>query len=140
MIETPYVERFADGQKILTEGIVSNKAYIVTQGEVRIQKKVEDKNVTVGVLKKGDVFGEMGLFQETKRSATAVAKGDVTVGIIDREHFDKLMEECPDDMKAIISSMIDRLRLTTSKLAALGYQWEKTQRALNVVSVKEELE
>ncbi len=140
MIDTPYVERFADGQNIVTEGIVSNKAYIVMQGKIRIQKKVEDKNVTVGTLKKGDVFGEMGLFQESKRSATAVAKGDVTVGIIDREHFDKLMDQCPNDMKAIINSLIDRLRLTTNKLAALGYQWEKTQRTLNAISVKEEIE
>ena len=140
MIKTPTIERFSDGQAIVTEGIISSKAYIVLDGEVRIAKKIGERLVTVGILKKNDVFGEMGLFQETFRSATVTAKGNVTVGIIDQKYFEELMGEVPDDLRAILSAIIDRLRITTSNLAALGLQWEEAKRAMDSFSTREKME
>lgn len=140
MIKTPTIERFSDGQAIVTEGIISSKAYIVLEGEVRIAKKVGERLVTVGVLKKEDVFGEMGLFQDTYRSATVTAKGNVTVGIIDTKYFNELMDSVPDDLRAILSAIIDRLRITTANLAALGLKWEEAKRAMDAFSTKEKLD
>ena len=48
MIDTPIVERFADGQNIITEGIVSTKAYMIISGKVKVTKKVGDKQIIVG--------------------------------------------------------------------------------------------
>jgi CRP-like cAMP-binding protein len=140
MIKTPTIERFSDGQAIVTEGIISSKAYIVLEGEVRIAKKVGERLVTVGLLKKEDVFGEMGLFQDTYRSATVTAKGNVTVGIIDKRYFNELMDSVPDDLRAILSAIIDRLRITTANLAALGLKWEEAKRAMDAFSTKEKLD
>ncbi len=138
-MKTPVVERFADGQAIITEGVMSTKAFIVISGKVRISKKIKNRSITVGVLKEGDVFGEMGLFQETVRSATATAQGDVTVGVIDKQRFKDMLSKCPEDMQAIIGSALDRLRVTTDRLAALGLQWEKANKALESVSIKEKI-
>ncbi|MFQ5431917.1 MAG: cyclic nucleotide-binding domain-containing protein [Nitrospinota bacterium] len=140
MIKTPTIERFSDGQAIVTEGIISSKAYIVLEGEVRIAKKIGERLVTVGVLKKNDVFGEMGLFQETFRSATVTAKGNVTVGIIDQKYFEELMSQVPEDLSVILNAIIDRLRITTSNLAALGLKWEEAKRAMDAFSTKEKLD
>ena len=140
MIKTPFVERFSDGQAIVTEGIVSSKAYIVLEGEVRIAKKIGDRLVTVAVLKKNDVFGEMGLFQETYRSATVTAKGDVTVGVIDQKYFNELMAAVPEDLRVLLDAIIDRLRITTGNLAALGLKWEEAKRAMDAFSTKEKLD
>lgn len=140
MIKTPTIERFSDGQAIVTEGIISSKAYIVLEGEVRIAKKIGERLVTVGVLRKDDVFGEMGLFQETFRSATVTAKGNVTVGIINQKYFEELMAGVPDDLRVILSAIIDRLRITTSNLAALGLQWEEAKRAMDAFSTKEKVD
>lgn len=140
MIKTPFVERFSDGQAIVTEGIVSSKAYIVLEGEVRIAKKIGERLVTVAVLKKNDVFGEMGLFQETYRSATVTAKGDVTVGVIDQKYFNELMEAVPEDLRVLLDAIIDRLRITTSNLAALGLKWEEAKRAMDAFSTKEKID
>lgn len=136
-IKTTVIERFSDGQVIITEGIVSTKAYIIQNGKVRIAKKIGNKSVTVVTLGEGDIFGEMGLFQETVRYATAFAVGDVEVGVIDKKRFDDLLNHCPDEMKTIISAVIDRLRITTDKLAVLGLQWERTRKALDAISTKE---
>ncbi|GMT42144.1 MAG: hypothetical protein IEMM0002_0555 [bacterium] len=139
MIKTPQVERYSDGQAIVTEGILSTKAYIVISGEVRIAKKVGKRNITVGILKSGDVFGEMGLFQETVRSATVTAKGDVSLGIIDKKYFDELLNSCPEDLRLVLGAIIDRLRITTAKLAALGLKWEQAKKAMDSFSVKERI-
>jgi len=139
-MDTPIVERYADGQVILTEGVVSQKAYIVISGEIAITKKIGNRNVTVGMLKEGDVFGEMGLFQDKIRSASAIAKGDVSVGVIDKDRFNSLLARCPSDMKIIINSLIDRLRGATDKLAAIGLKLEQAKRSIEALSTKEDLD
>lgn len=136
-IKTPIIERFSDGQVIITEGVISTKAYIIRKGKVRIAKKIGNKTVTVVTLVEGDIFGEMGLFQETVRYATAVAMGEVEVGVIDKKRFDELMSHSPDEMKVIINAVIDRLRITTDKLTVLGLQWEKARKVLDAISTKE---
>ncbi len=136
-IKTPIIERFSDGQVIITEGVVSTKAYIIQKGKVRIAKKIGNKTVTVVTLSEGDIFGEMGLFQETVRYATAIAVGEVEVGVIDKKRFDELILHSPDEMKIIINAVIDRLRITTDKLTVLGLQWEKARKVLDAISTKE---
>ncbi len=136
-IKTPIIERFSDGQVIITEGIISTKAYIIQKGKVRIVKKIGNKSVTVVTLAEGDIFGEMGLFQETVRYATAIAVGEVEVGVIDKKRFEELMTHSPDEMKVIINAVIDRLRITTDKLTVLGLQWEKARKVLDAISTKE---
>ncbi|MGK0179753.1 MAG: CRP/FNR family cyclic AMP-dependent transcriptional regulator, partial [Nitrospinales bacterium] len=76
--DTPIHQRYSDGDVIITEGIMSNNAYVVLKGSVKISKKVDKKIVSVGTLKEGDVFGEMGLISQSVRSANISAIGDVT--------------------------------------------------------------
>lgn len=120
MIKTAIVERFTDGQAIVTEGIVSTKAYIIISGQVRVSKKVGEKNVIIGTLSKGDVFGEMGLLSKSHRTASVIAVGDVNVGIIDKKYFDELLKRTPAELKLIINALVDRLKVTTDKLAKVG--------------------
>lgn len=136
-IKTSIIERFSDGQVIITEGVISTKAYIIQKGKVRIAKKIGNKTVTVVTLTDGDIFGEMGLFQETVRYATAIAVGEVEVGVIDKKRFEELIAHSPDEMKLIINAVIDRLRITTDKLTVLGLQWEKARKVLDAISTKE---
>ncbi|OGW11914.1 MAG: hypothetical protein A2W77_01480 [Nitrospinae bacterium RIFCSPLOWO2_12_39_16] len=136
MINTSIVERFADGQTIVTEGIISTKAYIILSGQVKISKKVGEKNVSIGTLKEGDVFGEMGLFSNSPRTASVIAIGDVNVGIIDKKYFAELLNKTPAELKFIVNTLVDRLRITTEKLAKVAIQFEKVKRTMDALSVK----
>ena len=44
-------QRYSDGDVIITEGIMSNNAYVVLKGSVRVTKKIDKKMVSVGTLK-----------------------------------------------------------------------------------------
>ena len=56
--DTPIVQRYSKGDVVISEGIVSNNAYIVISGKVQVTKKLDKKTVVINVLSDGDVFGE----------------------------------------------------------------------------------
>lgn len=134
--DTPIHQHYGDGDTIVTEGIMSNNAYVILKGQVRITKKIDKKIVSVGTLKEGEVFGEMGLISETVRSANITAIGDVTVGVIYKEFFDKAMDELQDGMKPIIQSLVERLRITTQLLTRIGLELESTKNKINSYTLK----
>ncbi len=131
--DTAVIQRYSDGDVIISEGIVSNNAYIILSGEVRITKKVNNKVVIVGTLGEGDVFGEMGLLSNTVRSASVVAHGHVTVGFIDKETFDELLNSLPDDLRAIMIALVSRLRSTTEMLTRIGCELENTRKSMKAI-------
>lgn len=135
--DTPIIQRYAKGDVIISEGIVSNNAYIIISGKVQVTKKLEKKTVLINTLKEGDVFGEMGLISKTVRSANVTALGDVTIGIIDREIFENLIKGLPEDVQAIINALVERLRFTSDQLSKIGVQFEKTRKALQAYTIKE---
>ncbi len=135
--DTPIHQRYADGDVIITEGIMSNNAYVVLKGTVRITKKIDKKMVSVGTLKEGDVFGEMGLISKSVRSANISAVGDVTVGVINKEAFEGVMKGLPEDLKPIILSLVERLKITTQLLTRIGLELETTRNKINSYTLKE---
>ena len=136
--DTPIHQHFADGNTIITEGIMSNNAYVILKGKVRITKKIDKKIISVGTLKEGEVFGEMGLISETVRSANITAIGDVTVGVIYKEFFDKSMNGLQDGMKPIILALVERLRMTTHLLTRIGLELESTKNKINSYTLKQQ--
>jgi CRP/FNR family cyclic AMP-dependent transcriptional regulator len=136
--DTPIHQHYSDGDTIVTEGIMSNNAYVIIKGKVRISQKVDKKVVTIGTLKEGEVFGEMGLIAETVRSANVSAIGDVTVGVISKDLFDTAMGELPDGMKPIILALVGRLRNTTHLLTRIGLELENTKSKINAYTLKQQ--
>jgi CRP-like cAMP-binding protein len=132
--ETPNIQRYANGDIIVSEGIVSNNAYIIFEGKVNITKKVDKKSILINTLSKGEVFGEMGLISQSVRSASVVAVGNVTIGVIDREQFEAIVSKLPDDVRAIVKALVERLRYTSDQLSKIGLELEKTRSIISSFS------
>ena len=88
-------------------------------------------------LKEGNVFKEMGLISQSVRSANISAIGDVTVGVIDKETFEGVMNNLPEDLKPIILSLVERLKITTQLLTRIGLELETTRNKINSYTLKE---
>jgi CRP/FNR family cyclic AMP-dependent transcriptional regulator len=136
--DTPIHQHYGDGDTIITEGIMSNNAYVILKGKVRVTKKIDKKIVSVGTLKEGEVFGERGLISESLRSANITAIGDVTVDVIYKEFFDKSMNGLQDGMQPIILALVERLRITTHMLTRIGLELESTKNRINSYTLKQE--
>lgn len=91
-------EIFKAKQKIIEEGTLGNKLYILYKGSVRILRKtLTNDQYTVVILNADDhiFFGEVALIDSDRRSATVVAETDCEVLSVDRSKFLKFCEENP---------------------------------------------
>ena len=63
------------GERFFKEGDEGNRAYVVQAGEVEIIKSTgeEDKDIVLGTIGKGGIFGEMALIDDKPRMASARA-------------------------------------------------------------------
>lgn len=77
------VLRYQNSEKIIEAGKRENKMYIILEGFVTIYLTDGKNKIEVARMKKGDFFGEMSLFNNTPRSATAIAEGDVKLCTVD---------------------------------------------------------
>jgi CRP-like cAMP-binding protein len=116
MFQIASYETFQDGQIIFEEGSNGDWIYVVEEGEVEISKKETGNRIVLETLKEGDIFGEMAYIDKTPRSATATAKGQTVVGILDRSFFDTEFNKLSADFQNILKTVAFRLRKTTDKI------------------------
>lgn len=107
-------EDYADGDPIITEGDVDDSFYILVEGEVMVQKGEH----RIGILTKGDCFGEMGYISKTRRTASIFANGHVALLKAKSTLMDKASESCQLRFtKVFLKTLIYRLSHANEKMA-----------------------
>lgn len=109
---------------LFTEGDPGEALYIVVDGSVRISKVVPGaKEEAMAFMERGGCFGEMALFDEFPRSATAIAHEECRVLFIEKEAFLELLRSDPviarKTLWAFCRTLSVRLRETTDRIVAL---------------------
>jgi CRP/FNR family cyclic AMP-dependent transcriptional regulator len=109
---------------LFTEGDPGEALYIVVDGSVRISKVVPGaKEEAMAFMERGGCFGEMALFDEFPRSATAIAHEECRVLFIEKEAFLDLLRSDPVIARKILwafcRTLSVRLRETTDRIVAL---------------------
>lgn len=110
------VKTFGPGATIIAEGTPADAFYIIASGSVDVFKQMDDGEVRVARLERGQYFGEIGLLQNTTRTATvrAASDGPVTVMVLTQEAFLDLVETLDLDSDEIGRLM--RKRISTNQL------------------------
>jgi hypothetical protein len=111
--EITSTEKIKNGEYILKEGTWAFYAYVMRSGKAKVIKNIHGKPVQVGILNKGDIFGEMTFLGGVKRTASVVADGDVEVGLIPRDSFVEALEQLPKDGRAKLDAMVSDLTCIT---------------------------
>ena len=112
------------GEIIFRELDPSEYLYIIFQGEVIITKKIAPEiEKILSILKEKDIFGEMSLFTDKPRTATAKAKNDLTYYKVHSESFRKLFSLDPTGtqkmLESLLLSALERLEHTSRELATV---------------------
>jgi CRP/FNR family transcriptional regulator, cyclic AMP receptor protein len=94
---------------IIEKGDVGNSMFIIAAGEVEIYLP-EPNHQRLTVMEESEFFGEMALFGEDVRSASARALKPTKLLCLEREHFLNLIYEKPEISIEIIKVLSDRLR------------------------------
>jgi CRP-like cAMP-binding protein len=113
----------AAGQTIFVENEKGNpfllrrdKMYFLLEGEVDL---TVNKN-HVGVVHKGEIFGEMTLITKMPRTATATAKTDCRLITLDKNQLQAALQAAPEFGLLLMRIMITRLRDTIPRLSENG--------------------
>ena len=117
-------EQFQDNEYIIQEGSKGDWAFVILKGRVKVKKMTAKGIVTIDNLKDGDIFGEMIFWASGKgtRTASVVADGPVTLGILDTVRLLKEYESLSPSLKSIMRSLIIRLSGATKKAAVLAVE------------------
>ncbi len=101
---------FAGGEVIIREGELGDCMYVIQSGEVEIVKQCEGKEITIGIRRDGDFFGEGALFARQTRDASVRAKGPVHVLTIDKKNLLRRIQADPSLAFRLIETMSHRIQ------------------------------
>lgn len=95
IFDLPAFQRFQktyqDGQVIITEFENGETFYLIQSGTVQLTKCANNTNKNLDILKPGEFFGEMAILDNSPRSATCVAMGEVKCLEFNKENFELLI-------------------------------------------------
>jgi CRP-like cAMP-binding protein len=114
-------ETYPDKAVIIKEGTHGDWVYLIIEGQVKVKKKAPKGMLTITTLMEGSVFGELIFLQmnKGKRTASVVADGPVTVGMLDMALLGKAYHSVSPLLKELISTLARRLQDSTSRLVSL---------------------
>ena len=117
---------FAGGDVVFKEKSAGNTLYIILEGEVVIEKGMDEQGLefkTLAILSSGDFFGEMALIDGQSRFAQARAAKDAELFEVERSQFFAFIKEHPETgisiFSALTSTVFRRLQHTSSELTML---------------------
>jgi len=118
------VPRFFDaGEVVFREGDDSDTCYIVRTGLARaIREHSDGRSITLSNFAPGDIFGELAMFDNERRSATVDMLEKTEVIAILGGDMRRLMSEHSEIAVKLISALAQRLRATNERLARQSFQ------------------
>jgi CRP/FNR family transcriptional regulator, cyclic AMP receptor protein len=115
--------RFAEGEVVFREGDASNTCYVIRSGHAcAIREHPDGRAITLARFGPGDIFGELAMLDDERRSATIKALDDVEALAILSSDMRRLLREHPGISVKLISALGRRLRETNERLADLSFQ------------------
>jgi HEAT repeat protein len=102
------------GETVFEQGEVGDAFYVVVQGSIEISRG----GTHLATLGPREGFGEMAILDRETRSATATAAEDTTLLRLDRDSFDRVVEQNPVVARGIYRVLTERLRNTLARVAA----------------------
>ena len=140
LLKSSKMIRYDPGETIIKEGELSSWIYFLITGKVGIRKKEETINI---LQRRGDLFGEMGVIDDSPRSASIFALDQTVCLAIDASYSKQLQGNEKIAFNAILyrifaEILAERLRSTDDELVKLKN--ENSMLRDEILSLKQEAE
>ncbi len=118
--------RLPAGEELFQEGSQGDRAYVIKDGQIEILKSSGGSTLLLAVRQSGDVIGEMALLEAAPRFATARARSDSHLLVIEHQHLEHLLNTSPSAARTLLHTITARLRASeltlrqSEKMAQLG--------------------
>src|SRR5207249_439447 len=106
---------------IMAGGDATDSLYIVLSGRLKVMMSdSEGKEVILAILGPGEFFGEMGLIDDSPRSASVVAMESCELLSVTKRDFKKCLAENFEMSMAVMRGLVRRLREADRKIGSLA--------------------
>jgi CRP-like cAMP-binding protein len=106
------------GDVLFAEGDESEHLFLVESGRIAMSQRSQDgRESVIALMERGDLFGEMPLFDGLGRSTEARALEPSQVVVVPYESVQGIYEERPALLWSVVALLSQRLRATDSALA-----------------------
>jgi CRP/FNR family cyclic AMP-dependent transcriptional regulator len=96
--------------------------YLVLEGAVKIALPGEfGQEALVAIMRPGDFFGELALFDRSPRSATAVALDDTRAALLAGEDFIAFLERHPSAVRVVLETLARTVRRLSDRVEHLTF-------------------
>src|SRR3954452_14829829 len=131
--------RFGTGEGVFREGDDSDTCYVVHAGHARaIREHPDGRQITLATFGPGDIFGELAMFDDERRSATVEASDDLEVlGILGGD-MRRLLRRHPDMAGKLVVARGRRRRAANERLARPSFQTVQTRVAAALAQLVEQ--
>jgi CRP-like cAMP-binding protein len=115
--------QFEPGQAVFREGDESDSCYIVREGHARaVRSHGDGRTITLATFGPGDIFGELAMFEDERRSATVEAIEPISVVAVLGPDMRRLMIEHPEISTRLVIALGRRLREMNERLSRQSFQ------------------
>jgi len=115
--------RFPASRVIFREGDASDTCYVIHAGHARAVREHSDgRTITLAHFGPGDIFGELAMFDDERRSATIETLDDIEAIAILGADMRRLLREHPDIAVKLVIGLGRRLREANERLARQSFQ------------------
>jgi CRP/FNR family transcriptional regulator, cyclic AMP receptor protein len=121
--EVAVPRQFVAGEVVFREGDESNTCYVVRSGRARaVREHPDGRSITLANFGPGDIFGELAMFDDERRSATIETLEDTEAIAILGGDMRRLLAAHADIAVKLLASLGRRLRETNERLARQSFQ------------------
>jgi NTE family protein len=103
------------GQTLVAQGGPSDSLFLVLHGALAVRKTGYSE--PIAELRAGELVGEIGFFANVPRTADVVAIRDTSVLALTRPAYQKLVEEAPAIVEALLAALARRFAKETARIA-----------------------
>lgn len=114
------VRSFKRGEAIFHKDDVGTHLYLVLEGAVKIALPSEfGQEALVGLMRPGEFFGELALFDQEPRSANATAMEETRAALLARDDFLAFLEAHPQAVRMVLEALARTIRRLSDRVEDL---------------------
>ena len=114
--------RYGEGQMIFGQGDPGSSLMLVVEGRVKIgTTSREGRELMLGIVEAGELFGELALLDGKERSADAVAFEDCVVASLDRRDLLAVLRELPETAIRLLEFVCGRVRAANDRFEGVVF-------------------
>ena len=109
------------GSAVMLAGDATDSLYIVISGRLKVMMgEADGKEVILGIIGPGEIFGEMGLIDDSPRSASVIAIEPCELLAVTKRAFKKCLVENTEVAMTVLRVVVRRLREADRKIGSLA--------------------